>query len=59
MLLNYMKFMKIQKLSTLSKSKFNLILMLTKFRVCTGGELFDKIVEEERFSEQKAAIVFK
>ncbi|CDW76675.1 calcium-dependent protein [Stylonychia lemnae] len=27
--------------------------------VCTGGELFDKIVEENHFTETKAAIVFK
>ena len=29
------------------------------FRVCTGGELFDKIVEEGHFSEKKSAVVFK
>ncbi len=28
-------------------------------RECTGGELFDKIVEEGHFSEKKAATIFK
>jgi hypothetical protein len=30
-----------------------------EYRVCNGGELFDKIVEEEYFTEKKSAIVFK
>ena len=27
--------------------------------ICRGGELFDKIIEEEFFSEKEAAIIFK
>ena len=42
----------------LFKSKYYFINQLT-FRLCTGGELFDRIVEETHFSEQKSAIVFK
>jgi hypothetical protein len=29
------------------------------FRVCSGGELFDRIIEKEYFSEKYAAQVFK
>jgi len=28
-------------------------------RVCSGGELFDRIIEKEYFSEKYAAVVFK
>jgi hypothetical protein len=28
-------------------------------RVCSGGELFDRIVDEGHFSEKKSAVVFK
>lgn len=49
--------MKINKTYTSSKS--NLLSLLKICRVCTGGELFDKIVEETHFSEKKAATVFK
>ena len=27
--------------------------------ICRGGELFDKIIEEEFFSEKEAALIFK
>lgn len=27
--------------------------------LCRGGELFDKIIEEEFFSEKEGAIIFK
>ena len=27
--------------------------------LCRGGELFDKIIEEEFFSEKESAIIFK
>ena len=27
--------------------------------ICRGGELFDKIIEEEFFSENVAAVIFK
>jgi calcium-dependent protein kinase len=37
-------------------SKANLSLY---FRVCSGGELFERIIEKEYFSEQYAALVFK
>jgi serine/threonine protein kinase len=29
------------------------------FRVCSGGELFERIIEKEYFNEQYAAVVFK
>jgi len=29
------------------------------FRICSGGELFDRIIEKEYFSEKYAAQVFK
>lgn len=41
---------------TSSKSTYSHLL---NGRVCTGGELFDRIVEEGHFSEKKSAIVFK
>jgi calcium-dependent protein kinase len=29
------------------------------YRICTGGELFERVIEQEFFSEQYAAYVFK
>ena len=29
------------------------------YRLCTGGELFDRIIQEEYFSEEMAAKVFR
>lgn len=34
----------------------NIYLILEK---CEGGELFDKIIEKEFFSEKEAAVIFK
>lgn len=52
-----MRFMKMTKMYILFKSIIHQFFILN--RVCTGGELFDKIVEENHFTETKAAIVFK
>ena len=48
--------MKTKKTCTSCKSKAPGI---TLCRLCTGGELFDRIVAENHFSEEKSAIVFK
>ena len=37
----------------------NLLLLLNIIRLCTGGELFDRIVKEEFFSEEVAARIYK
>lgn len=57
MLSNYLKCMKIQLTYIWFKSKY--YYLVNTFRICSGGELFDRIVEEGHFNEKKAAIVFK
>ena len=32
---------------------------ILRYRLCTGGELFDRIIQEEYFSEEMAAKVFR
>lgn len=50
-----MKLMFIQLWSTLILLLKNFVI----FRVCSGGELFERIIEKEFFSEHYAAKVFK
>lgn len=45
---------------TLLQSKFLFMgLTYNMYRVCQGGELFDRIIAQEYFSEKQAALIFK
>ena len=39
-------------------SKYYLFARINKLRLCTGGELFDRIIEKGHFSENEARTTF-